>query len=97
MEIRNTNMLIEFGRRHADAKSQVESWLKNVRLASWKTPADVLHTYGNARFVKGRRAIFNICGNKYRLIVLFDFACDRVSIRFVGTHREYNRVKAETV
>jgi mRNA interferase HigB len=54
-------------------------------------------TYGDASILKGSRVVFNICGNKYRLIAKINFPYRVVYIRFVGTHREYDQVDAETV
>jgi len=53
--------------------------------------------FGNASVLKGNRVVFNICGNKYRLITKINFAYRVVYIRFVGTHEEYDNVDAETI
>ena len=98
MEIVNDEEVVEFGRRHADAKSHLAMWRLEVSRASWKKPEDVLAQYPRARIIGGgRRAIFNICGNRYRLIVEFDFASERATIRFLDSHGKYDRIDAETV
>ena len=84
-------------RGYADAKQALEDWHAQVRKADWVTPADVKATYGDASILKGSRVVFNICGNKYRLIAKVNFPYRVVYIRFVGTHREYDQVDAETV
>lgn len=84
-------------RRYTDAKRALEDWHAQVRKADWVTPADVKAMYGDASILKGSRVVFNICGNKYRLITKINFPYRVVYIRFVGTHREYDEVNAETV
>ena len=53
--------------------------------------------YGNASILKGSRVAFNICGNKYRLVVKVNYCYGIVYVRFAGTHREYDRVNAEEI
>ncbi|MGE0826137.1 MAG: type II toxin-antitoxin system HigB family toxin [Candidatus Binatia bacterium] len=84
-------------RRFSDAKKALEDWHTQVSLANWNTPADVKTQYGNASILKGSRVVFNICGNKYRLIVQINYPHHVVYIRFVGTHAEYDQIDAETV
>ena len=94
---RTLRLFWEKSRAHADAKRALEDWHSQVRGADWGTPADVKAMYGDASILKGSRVVFNICGNKYRLITQINFPYRVVYIRFVGTHREYDRVDAETV
>ena len=65
--------------------------------ADWTTPTDVKAKYGNASILKGGRVVFNICGNKHRLIVRINYDYRTVYVRFVGTHKEYDQINAETV
>lgn len=65
--------------------------------ADWATPADVKVQYGDASILKGSRVVFNICGNKYRLIVKINYPYRVVYIRFAGTHAEYDQLDAEAV
>lgn len=98
MEIVNDEEVVQFCRRHADAKGHLEAWRLEVSRASWKKPEDLLKQYPRARIIGGgQRAIFNICGNRYRLVVEFDFVSDRATIRFLDTHGKYDRIDAETV
>jgi mRNA interferase HigB len=87
----------EQDRRFADAKRALEDWHAQVSQANWATPADLKAHYRDASILKGSRAVFNICGNKYRLIVKINYPYRVVYIRFVGTHAEYNLIDAETV
>ena len=62
-----------------------------------RSPADVKAQYGNASVVGNNRIVFNIAGNKYRLIVAFAYRMQIAYIKFVGTHAEYDKVDAATV
>ena len=83
--------------QRSDAKRALEDWHAQVRAADWNTPADVKAMFGNASVLKGNRVVFNICGNKYRLITKINFPYRVGYIRFVGTHEEYDSVNAETI
>jgi len=87
----------ERGRHFADAKRALEDWYSQVSQADWGTPADVKVQYGDASILKGSRVVFNICGNKYRLIAKINYPYRVVYIRFIGTHAEYDRIDAGTV
>jgi len=87
----------ERDRRYADARRALEDWHAQVSRVDWATPADVKAHYGDASILKGSRVVFNISGNKYRLIVKINYPYRVVYIRFVGTHAEYDKVDAETI
>jgi len=72
MRIVKRGALVQFWQQHPDAKANLESWYAVVRKANWKTPAEMKMVYANADLV-GRRTIFNIAGNKYRLIVRVNY------------------------
>lgn len=78
-----------------EAKQPLLSWAKAVEKADWNTPADIRAAYRSADFVEDDRVIFNIGGNKYRLIVRVSFTRKTVWVRFVGTHAEYDRIDAK--
>jgi len=82
---------------HEDAEQPLRAWFAEVRKADWKTPADVTALYRRASILKAGRAVFNIGGNKYRLVVAVKYSAHLVFIRFVGTHQEYDRVDAQEV
>ena len=81
----------EKSRGYADARRALEDWHAQVRKADWATPADVKGMYGDASILKGSRVVFNICGNKYRLIASVDFAEQLLAIEQVLTHEDYER------
>lgn len=89
--------LIAFGERFPDAKAQLDVWWAEARRADWRTPADIKAQYRSASILKGGRVVFNICGNKYRLVVKFDYKMQIGFVRFLGTHREYDQIDAEDV
>lgn len=82
---------------HPDAEQALEAWYHEARSAQWLNTADVKRQYGNASIVGKNRVVFNICGNKYRLIVHVNYAFQKTFIRFIGTHAEYDGVNAETI
>lgn len=79
-----------------DAEEPLKAWHSEAKAANWKTPADVRALYGSASFV-GDRVVFNIAGNKYRLVVQVRYDVQIVFIRFVGTHREYDNIDVTTI
>ena len=81
--------------RH-DSQEPLSAWFRLVSVARWGCPADVKATYRNASFV-GDRVVFNIAGNKYRLVTFINYPFHTLYIRFIGTHAEYDRIKVEEV
>lgn len=82
---------------YADSKSALEAWHVIALHADWSMPADVKQSFGNASIVGDNRVVFNIAGNKYRLVVKFNYPYRIGYIRFIGTHRQYNTIDVETV
>jgi mRNA interferase HigB len=80
-----------------DAEQPLKTWYSEASKATWRTPADVKAHYGSASILANGRVVFNIGGNKYRLIVLIRYDTHMAFIRFVGTHTAYNRIDAETI
>lgn len=89
--------LIAFGNRFPNAKAQLDAWWAEAKRAEWRTPADIKAQYRSASILQGGRVVFNICGNKYRLIVKFDYERGIGFVRFIGTHKEYDQINAEEV
>ncbi len=80
-----------------DAKIPLDVWYHEAKGANWKSSADVKGQYRSASILKKRRVVFNISGNKYRLVVLINYDARIVYIRFVGTHKEYDKINAEEI
>ncbi len=89
--------MTEFAKRFTDAKAELDAWFHQTESANWANPAQVKADYGNASILKSGRVVFNICGNKYRLIVKINYIYSVIYVRFVGTHREYDRINAEEI
>ena len=87
----------EFWERHPDAEDSLRSWHNQVEKENWDTPQQVRENHPNVRMIGRNRAIFNIRGNRYRLVVQIDYMMKRVYVRFVGTHSEYNNIDAREV
>lgn len=97
MRVFNSNTLLEFGKRHADADKHVRILNKVLRSAAWSKMQDVVAAYPSARVLNAERVIFQVKGNDYRSIVAFDFQRQAAFVKFVGTHAEYDRIDALTI
>jgi mRNA interferase HigB len=82
---------------YADAREPLMSWYQQVRQADWTSPADVKRDLRSASILKDGRAVFNIAGNKYRVVVWINYPYRVVYIRFIGTHRQYDSIDAQQV
>jgi mRNA interferase HigB len=82
--------LVDFWQRHPDAKASLESWFSVARSAKWGSPAEMKKVYANADLV-GRRTVFNIAGNKYRLIARVNYHSQRIFVLHLLTHSEYGK------
>lgn len=82
---------------HAALKTSLEAWYHEVKLARWAGPQDVRRRYATVSVVSHDRLVFNIKGNDYRLIVAIDYEKQIVWIKWIGTHRDYDRIDARTV
>lgn len=83
--------------RGAEARTPLQVWYSTVEEKDWASPADVKATYGDASILKNNRVVFNIAGNKFRLVARINYPYRIVYIRFVGTHDEYDRTDVETI
>lgn len=80
---------------YADAQASLEAWHNEAVRAVWKTPQDIKAQFRSASILKNNRVVFNIAGNKYRLIVSIDYQRQACFVKFVGTHRQYDAIDAE--
>jgi mRNA interferase HigB len=99
MRIVSRAVLVAFYSRpeYADSREAIEAWWDVARHAAWAGPADVKAQYRHASIVGNNRAVFNIKGNDYRLIVAFAYRTQRGYVKFIGTHAQYDKVDAATV
>lgn len=89
--------LRDFWEEYPDSEQSLKTWYKVAMNAEWKNSNDVKNQYGNASVVGDNRVVFNICGNKYRLIVKFNYEMQWGWIRFIGTHLQYDKIDANTI
>ena len=83
--------------RYIDAEQPLKTWFAIARRADWQTPQAVKHQFGNASVIANNRVVFNIGGNKYRLVVRINYPYRIAYIRFIGTHEHYDSVDAEQI
>ncbi len=82
---------------HPDAERPLRAWYADANKADWKNPHDVKSFDSSASIIGDNRAVFNIKGNAYRLIVKINYHYRVVYIRFIGTHKEYDAINAEEI
>ena len=92
MRIIARRTLSTFWRKHRDAEGSLKAWFAEVKAAKWQTMEDLKQTYGAASVIDSERVIFNIGGNKYRLVVKLWFPGQALWIKFIGTHKSYEKV-----
>lgn len=97
MRIIAKRVLREFWEIHNDAEMPLRTWFHDAERSRWMNTQHIKAVYRNASFVGDNRVVFNICGNKYRLIVKFEFKYGVGYVRFIGTHKQYDRIDARTV
>ncbi|MFM6986901.1 MAG: type II toxin-antitoxin system HigB family toxin [Hydrogenophaga sp.] len=97
MRVIAVSTLKAFWERYPDAEQPLKAWYEEATKASWMQPADIKAQYRSASVLKNRRVVFNIKGNDYRLIVAIAYRLQVVYVKFVGTHKEYDAIDAETV
>ena len=96
MRVISRKALREFARAHQDAETPLDDWYRIAKRLRWTSLVDVRKTYPHADAV-GEFTIFNIGGNKYRLVVAVNYAYRMCYVRFVGTHQAYDRIDVATV
>ncbi len=87
----------EFWEKHSDSEQQLKSWFQETSNAEWNSPNDIKIEYPSASILSNNRGVFNIKGNKYRLIVRINYDYKMAWIRFVGTHAEYDKIDANKI
>jgi len=98
MRIIARRTLREFWRSgHAEAEQPLKSWFAQVSRASWASPASIKRSFPHASIIDRERAVFNIGGNKFRLVVKIWFEGKTVWIKFIGTHAEYDKLNISSL
>lgn len=96
MRVISKSHLKEFWGKHPDSEQPLLAWYREVEKEDWDQPARVKDKYRSVSFV-GERVVFNIAGNKYRLVVWINYAYRVVYVRFIGTHEEYDEIDVKEV
>ena len=97
MRIIAISQLKTFWQKYPDSEQSLLAWIDEVKKASWQTPADIKGQFRHASVLKSRRVVFNIKCNDYRLVVAVAYRYSALYIKFVGTHKQYDAVDADTV
>ena len=97
MRIIAIKVLRDFWNKHKDAEQPLRAWYTETKKANWQKPNDIIKQYHSASILSNNRVVFNIKGNNYRLITAINYAFKIVYIRFVGTHKEYDKINAEEI
>ena len=90
MHVVSKKELREYWEKCPETEGALRAWHKEAEHARWKTPAELKAKYGSASIIDSKRVVFNICGNKHRLLVWVNYAKGRILTRWLGTHREYD-------
>jgi mRNA interferase HigB len=89
--------LTDFAKKHADAAPALEAWYKKTCEAQWRSLIDIKNMFNSVDYVGNKRYVFNIKGNKYRIVVLIEMAEQTAQVRFVGTHSEYDDIDCKSI
>ena len=82
---------------NADSETSLRAWYHDAKIAEWKSSNDLKKQYKNASIVGDGRVVFNIKGNAYRLVVAIDYKFQVIFIRFIGTHKQYDKIDVKTI
>jgi mRNA interferase HigB len=90
-------ILREFGLLHPDAIEALNRWYETAKAADWGNLADLRQVFNSVDYVGNDRFVFNIRGNRYRLIAMIFFDIRTIYVRFVGTHQAYDELDVSTI
>ena len=82
---------------YSDAKKQALAWYRQTLKADWDSPQMVKRDFGQASILQDGRVVFNIAGNKYRIVTWINYPYRVVYVRFFGTHKQYDKIDAQTI
>ena len=97
MKVLNRGVLEDCQRTHAEIKGRLAAWLAEAIAATWTSPNDLKARFPSASLLANNRCVFNIGGNRYRLVAQINYEVGVVLVRWCGTHAEYDRIDAETI
>lgn len=97
MNVVSRKKLIEFYQVYSDSKEALETWYRICKKANWNNFNEVKMVYSSADWVGNDRSVFNIKGNKYRLVARFSFKYKAIQIKWIGTHAQYDFIDASKI
>ncbi|HTY22569.1 MAG TPA: type II toxin-antitoxin system HigB family toxin [Desulfomonilaceae bacterium] len=97
MRVYSKSTLRDFWEKHADAEQPLKTWYAVSKAAKWNSTVDLKKHYPDASILSKNRVVFNIKGNDYGLAASIDYDKQRIFIRFVGTHKEYDIIDAKSI
>lgn len=99
MRIIATSTLRKFWEQpgHGDARGPLECWCEEALKAGWASPQEIKAQFGGASICGNHRVVFNIGGNKYRLVVEMQYRAGIAWVKFIGTHAQYDKIDVESV
>lgn len=97
MRVISQKTLKDFWQIHADCEQQLKTWYHETVKANWSNHNELKEEYPNASILQNNRVVFNIKGNKYRLIVKINYEFQIIWIRFIGTHKDYDKINASEI
>ena len=97
MRIISEKTLRAFWERHPNSEQSLRAWVKEVEPADWTTPAQLKKQFPNASIVRDNRVVFNVGGNRYRMVSWINYRRRAIYVKWLGTHAEYDRIDVEKV
>lgn len=97
MRVIATKTIRQYWEKHPQTEQSLKAWLQEVEQSNWESPQALKLKYRNASVLSGKRVVFNIKGNQYRLIVDIEYRLKIVFVVWFGTHAEYDLIDSKTV
>jgi mRNA interferase HigB len=92
MIIISKSIIYVFAEKHPDVRDAVDDWYRKVKLANWSNFGEMKNAFNTVDYVGNDRFVFNLKGNRYRIVVMIHFNRRTLYSRFLGTHKEYDKV-----
>jgi mRNA interferase HigB len=97
MRIISRKILSDFYTIYKDSEHQLYAWYQEVSKYQWNNPNELKLTFRNSSIINDKRVVFNICGNKYRLIVDIEYKLKIIFIVWIGNHKEYDNLNVKEI
>ena len=97
MRIFTEQAMKEFAERNPSSKTALQVWCKVVRKSEWRSLSDIKDTFNSVDYLGNQRFVFNIKGDEYRLVAVVKFSIGFVYIRFIGTHKDYDKIDCKSI